>query len=385
MTDTNEQNVLSNSERPEIYDDGTGIEPEILEGDDQIAEPFDPTLIRVETKPLSMDLLISRIDEKELDLMPDFQRQAGIWSDAAQSRLIESMLIRIPLPAFYMDASDEDKWLVVDGLQRLTAIERFVIKKELKLTGLEFLHNLSGLGFDELPRNFRRRINETQVIVYLIEKDTPPKAKYNIFKRINTGGLPLSSQEIRHALNQGAASRMLKKLAGSSAFKKATDYGIRDHRMGAQECVLRFMAFTLKSYMSYKSSDFDHFLNTVMATINNMPEDDRKKLEDSFIRALNASSDIFGSYAFRKQHKKNSWRNPINKALFETWTVNLNNLDDDQLKELKQKKEDLVDSFIDLMNGSSGFDGAISQGTGNVAKVKLRFSEISKLIKGVLS
>jgi len=385
MTVTNEQNILSNSERSEIYDDGTGIEPEIIESDDQITEPFDPTLIRVETKPLSMDLLISRIDEKELDLMPDFQRQAGIWSDAAQSRLIESMLIRIPLPAFYMDASDEDKWLVVDGLQRLTAIERFVIKKELKLTGLEFLHNLSGLGFDELPRNFRRRINETQVIVYLIEKDTPPKAKYNIFKRINTGGLPLSSQEIRHALNQGAATLMLKKLAGHDEFKKATDYGIRDHRMGAQECVLRFMAFTLRSYTSYKSSDFDDFLNTAMATINNMLEGDRKKLEDSFVRALNASSDIFGSYAFRKQYKKNAWRNPINKALFETWTVNISSLNDDQLTELKQKKKKLVDGFIDLMNGSSGFDGAISQGTGNVAKVKLRFYEISKLIQEVLA
>jgi len=385
MTVTNEQIVLSNSERSEIYDDGTGIEPETTESDDQITEPFDPTLIRVETKPLSMDLLISRIDEKELDLMPDFQRQAGIWSDAAQSRLIESMLIRIPLPAFYMDASDEDKWLVVDGLQRLTAIERFVIKKELKLTGLEFLHNLSGLGFDELPRNFRRRINETQVIVYLIEKDTPPKAKYNIFKRINTGGLPLSSQEIRHALNQGKATKMLKLLAGSDEFKKATGYGIRDHRMAAQECVLRFMAFTLKSYTNYKSSDFDDFLNTAMATINNMREGDRKKLEDSFIRALNASRDIFENYAFRKQYRKNAWRNPINKALFETWTVNLNALNDDQLKELKQKKDKLINGFIDLMNGSSGFDSAISQGTGNIAKVKLRFSEISRLIQEVLS
>lgn len=124
MTDINKQNKFLSCERPECFDDGTGIEPEITESDDQIKEPFDPTLIRVETKPLSMDLLISRIKNKEIDLMPDFQRKAGIWSDAAQSRLIESMLIRIPLPAFYMDASDEDEWLVVDGLQRLTGKTR---------------------------------------------------------------------------------------------------------------------------------------------------------------------------------------------------------------------------------------------------------------------
>ena len=384
MTDINKQNKFLSSERPECFDDGTGIEPEITESDDQIKEPFDPTLIRVETKPLSMDLLISRIQNKEIDLMPDFQRKAGIWSDAAQSRLIESMLIRIPLPAFYMDASDEDEWLVVDGLQRLTAINRFVIKKELKLSGLEFLHNLRGMGFDELPRNFRRRINETQVTVYLIEKDTPPEVKFNIFKRINTGGLPLSSQEIRHALNQGEATKMLKRLAESDEFKKATSYGIRDHRMAAQECVLRFMAFTLKSYRSYKSKDFDNFLNTAMTTINNMQENNRMKLEDSFVRSLNASSDIFGIYAFRKQYRKNTGRNPINKALFETWTVNLSNLDNVQLKELKGKKEELVNGFIELMNSTSGFDDAISQGTGNVAKVDLRFSKIEELIKEVL-
>ncbi len=385
MADANEQNVLSNSERPEIYDDGTGIEPEITESDDQITEPFDPTLIRVETKPLSMDLLISRIREKEINLMPDFQRKAGIWSDAAQSRLIESMLIRIPLPAFYMDASDEDEWLVVDGLQRLTAINRFVIKKELRLSGLEFLHHLRRMGFDELPRNFRRRIKETQVTVYLIEKDTPSEVKFNIFKRINTGGLPLSFQEIRHALNQGEATKMLKMLAGSDEFKKATDYGIRDHRMAARECVLRFMAFTLKPYTSYKSSNFDGFLNDTMAALNKMPDFKLQVLEALFLQALKASEEIFRSYAFRKQYRKNAGRNPINKALFETWTVNLSALNDYQLKELKQKKDKLINGFIDLMNGSSGFDSSISQGTGNIAKVKLRFSEISKLIQEVLS
>lgn len=135
----------------------------------------------------------------------------------------------------------------------------------------------------------------------------------------------------------------------------------------------------------YKSSDFDGFLNSAMVAMNKKSDYELQKLEASFLRALNASRDIFGNYAFRKQHKKNTWRNPINKALFETWTVNLSSLNDKQLTELKKKKEKLVDGFIDLMNGSSEFDSAISQGTGNVAKVKLRFSEISKLIQEVLS
>jgi len=364
--------------------DSTGVETEDTESEERITEPFDPTLIRVETKPMSMDLLIARIKEGELDLMPGFQRKAGIWSDAAQSRLIESMLIRIPLPAFYMDATDEDRWLIVDGLQRLTTIERFVIKKELKLIGLEFLDQIEGKIFDELPRAFQRRIYETQVTVYLIERDTPTEVKFNIFKRINTGGLPLSSQEIRHALNQGKVTKLLELLAKSNEFRKATDYGIRDKRMADQECVLRFMAFTIFPYHNYKTKDFDNFLNKAMANINKMPENEIEDLKKQFLRSMVAAYDLFGRYAFRKQYQKNSWRYPINKALFESWSVNLNLLNEDQLKNLQRRKDTLTDKFIQLM-GNRDFESAISQGTGNIAKVHLRFSSIEKLLQEVLS
>src|SRR5205807_1989919 len=100
----------------------------------------------------------------------------------------------------------------------------------------------------DLPRNFQRRIAETQLTLYVIERGTPHDVKFNIFKRINTGGLPLSAQEIRHALNQGKATDLLAQLAQSQAFKDATNRSIRDDRMDDRECVLRFLAFTLTTY-----------------------------------------------------------------------------------------------------------------------------------------
>lgn len=110
-----------------LFEEATGIELEEIGADESITEPFDPTLIRVANKPITIDLLVARLRENELNLAPNFQRKAGIWTDGAQSRLIESILVRIPLPAFYMDATDDEQWIVVDGLQRLTTLKKFVI------------------------------------------------------------------------------------------------------------------------------------------------------------------------------------------------------------------------------------------------------------------
>ncbi len=366
-----------------FIDDGTGIENEKIEDEVGLAEPFNPALIRISTKYMTIDLLLSRIDNEELILSPDFQRNV-VWNEGAQSRLIESTLIRLPLPAFYMDATDDNKWLVVDGLQRLTSLRRFVSTKELKLSGLEFLGpQCDGKTYDKLSPPLQRRIKETQVIVYLVEKGTPPSVKFNIFKRINTGGLPLSAQEIRHALNQGPVTNYLRELAISAEFQKATDNGIRDLRMGDREIVLRFLAFVITPYTEYKIPDLDSFLNDKMAKINAMTEPQRQALCQRFFRAMNAAYDIFEKDAFRKRYSQTGRRLYINKALVEAWSVNLDKLDDQQLELLKERKEMVKDKFIELMNQRE-FDSAISQGTGNIRKVSYRFFAIEQLIDQVL-
>lgn len=368
---------------PLYLDNGTGVEVEDTGSEEKITIPFDPSRIRVDTRPMTINLLLSRIKHEELDLQPGFQRKAGLWSETTQSRLIESILIRIPLPAFYMDATDDDRWLIVDGLQRLTTLQRFVITKELRLSGLEFLTNLEDKNYNELPRNLQRRIDETQIIVYLIEKGSPDEVKFNIFKRINTEGLPLSGQEIRHALYQGKATELLDQLANSDEFKQAIDNGIRDTRMADRECVLRFLAFTINPYTKY-DGNFDRFLNASMADINKMSDQEIGNLKDQFRRAMVAAFEIFGKDAFRKRYKAAATRLPINKALFESWSVNLGHLNDGQLQWLKDGKDVLRSKFVDLMNDRD-FDSAVSQSTGDSNKVRLRFGKIENLIKEVSS
>jgi Protein of unknown function DUF262 len=213
----------------------------------------------------------------EIILQPEFQRNE-VWKRAAQSRLIESLLIRIPIPAFYMDATNDEKWLVVDGQQRLSTLRQFVIDKSndrLRLTGLEFLgRDLNGADFDSLERPLQRRIKETNVTVYLIEKGTPPEVKLNVFKRINTGGLPLSAQEIRHALNGPKVNEMLKELAKSDEFLRATGGSVQPKRMADREYVIRFFAFLLKRPEGY-TEDFDLFLSNAMKEINDATDAER--------------------------------------------------------------------------------------------------------------
>jgi uncharacterized protein DUF262 len=385
-----EQNPIASSEDSDGEElgevGGTGLEEEEDEDTDtgfEITEPFDPGRIRVDTKPMVISLLMDRIKNREIDLTPGFQRKGGIWSVKAKSQLIESLLIRIPLPAFYMDGADESKWLVVDGLQRLSTLKSFVIDKTLSLKRLEFLNECEGKKFDQLPRNLQRRILETQVTVFLIQENTPPEVKFNIFKRINTGGLPLSSQEIRHALNQGRASLLLQELADSAEFRTATHEGIRDDRMGDRECVLRVLAFMRTPYQDYKSKNIDTFLNQCMIDLNNAPDSDIHELAIRFSRAMVDCYRLFGDQAFRKQKRGNPRRYPINRALFEVWSTNVEALSPSEIARLEDKNRDLRERFLALMEDGS-FESAITYGTGDPRKVRLRFTMVEQIIRETL-
>lgn len=344
---------------------------------------YDPDEINIFTREPTIEQLLRRIDEEALDLAPDFQRHANIWKDDAKSRLIESLLIRIPLPAFYIDATDEDKWLVVDGLQRLSALKQFMSDKTLRLCGLEYLTNLEGKTYDEIERRYQRRIEETQVTVYLIEKGTPPEVKYNIFKRINTGGLPMTPQELRHALNPGKATKFLAQLATSNEFQQVTKLSkLRKMRMDDREFILGFLAFTLTSYKNSQSEKRNLFLSKALSKVNNMSEQELQVIENNFTKAMIAAWQIFGKNAFRKISQHQTKMFPINKALFEVWSVNLSLLSDEQLNILKQHKEQLIEKFRKYVDSDREFLTSISQAA---EKIEYRFKIIEKIIQEVLA
>ncbi len=345
-------------------------------------DPFNPSQINIDTQSPTLYNLISRLKSNppEIDLYPDFQRNDDLWDDGKQSRLIESILISFPLPAFYFDGTDDNKWLVVDGLQRLSAIRNFIIKKTLRLQDLEFLKkDLTGLSFDELPRPLQRKIEETQIVAYVIKPGTPQKVKFNIFRRINTGGLVLEPQEIRHALNQGIPAKFVADLAELKSFKIATEEKISSSRMQDREFVTRFIAFYLTPPENYVP-DLDSFLNNSMAALSSLDKSILEKMRNDFISSMEYSRKIFGNWAFRKADLYPDKRKPINKALFEVWSVNIAKLSENQRKSLLDKKDLLMKNFADIMRNNEKFVRSISSGTGGITVVVVRFKVIKDLV-----
>ena len=365
-------------------DPHSGLEVEQDDPQVTIEHPFDPEKIKVRTTPLLVESLVARIKHEEIDLAPDFQRSL-VWDEKRKCRLIESLLLRIPIPVFYVAADEKENWAVVDGIQRISTIYEYLTDR-FPLGQLEYLDQLDGQTYSTLPRPMQRRINETQFVVNVIEPGTPEDVMFNIFRRINTGGMALNGQEIRHALHIGPVRAYLKKLAGTQDFLEATRRSVKSDRMADRECVLRFLAFRLDTWEEYNTSDLDGYLGRAMTKINAMSEDARERIARDFEKAMRAASRIFGDDAFRKRYDiEDPRRRPISKALFEAWSVQLARCSAVEVDELIDKREEIRKRFISLMNEDGDFDRAISYGTGTPRRVRKRFGAIADLIAEVLA
>lgn len=362
--------------------------------------PFDADKISISSLPVPISRLLDRLEAKSIT-SPQIQRSENLWTPQQQSRLIESLMLRIPLPLFYVAADCDENWKIVDGLQRVSALRNFLQKNTFRLCGLEFLTELNGLSYYELPAKYQNRIMDTTLQFAVISSTTPPEVQRNVFKRLNTGGLPLSPQEIRHALYyDDRVSDLLQRLANSEEFKNATDNSINDSRMAAKELVLRFIAFLIRDISAYpKNDDMDGFLSDTMLLLSAMPdlkEEKIKKLfamrknsvdtrclynrfddiEKSFLVAMKRADNLFGRYSFRKSLPYDR-RTPVNKALFETVAITLCELSQAQFNNLIKNKDEL---FVEMKNKLSGDIGyTISRDSHKLASIKRRFTFFREL------
>ena len=315
-------------------------------------------------------------------------------------------MLNIPIPLFYVAADNTGAWDVVDGLQRLSAIKEFLVDKTLVLSNLEFLgekYNGKTIDDKDFSPIFFNRIYETEFSFIIIEPGTPDSVKYNIFKRINTGGVFLSAQEIRHALFQGKGTRLLSELAKNDVFLQATDWSINDTRMAAREVILRCLSFMLLGEDGYLNNDnMESFLRKGIQVLNFLDNRDvlleKKVFRDGKVPEIRISSyndlkrlfftsmqrnfELFGKDAFRIS-KSNMRRSPINKALFDSWGTILAFLPDKDYEKLKDDRDLLIEKY-DSKKDDKVFYDAVSRTAWQKSKVDIRFKEIRQLIQDVI-
>ncbi len=345
-----------------------------------IKSPYNPNLITVAPAKFSLKEIVGMIDgeegeEPDLDLAPDFQRDY-VWDNTRKSRLIESILLNIPLPVFYLARDKNGKIQVVDGVQRLTTIYKF-FKNEFKLNHLEYLEEECGGRYfkknnvsddKNLQPKLVRALRQYQIDCNIIEPSTPENVKLDIFKRLNTGGKSLNKQEVRHAFMKKEIRDFVRELVAAPEFECATDRSINDKRMMAQELVLRYIGFYSLYIDGFMQADYstkmDEFLDNVAVTLNCCKKIPYNDIREHFRKAMINACIMFDSRAFRKieitkEGKISEKKNPINKSLFIAFAVLLSGY----TSETVEKKGNVSKEFAEYLREDGEFYYSISHNT----------------------
>lgn len=373
------------------------IEEENLEIEESgyidLIKPWDPKQIRITTKTFSVREVYNQIIEGETDLAPDFQRDF-VWNTSKQILLIESILLGIPLPAFYFNQDSTGAFQVVDGVQRLTTIALFMDNRlTLDATHLAYLKDLTGNTYASLDSPLRRRFGLTQLVAHVIEPQTPEDVKFDIFSRVNTGGEPLRAQEIRHCMSKEPSRHLLRALVELESFDRATSYAFwtkgndgrkvrTSRRMADRELALRFCAFRSTTLDEYKrATSLDAFLLEFTRRLDrDFNTAQLTELQYAFDRSMINCDRILADAAFRRWAPGAPRRGPINRAVFESQALALA---DYRLEQLLPYKKRIRTAFRELFDQTE-YDNAVRFGTGDPNKVERRLEETRRVLREIL-
>jgi hypothetical protein len=335
--------------------------------------PIDTLLIRKETRTV-FDV-IRRIDAGGFILNPDFQRDF-VWTIEKQSKLIESVLMRIPLPVFYLAEDSQGRTIVVDGLQRLCTFRDFLHNAlRLKLPRQEGIHKKR---FEDLSAKLQNRVEDCNLELYIIDSKVPERAKLDIFERVNSGEI-LTRQQMRNSLYMGPATQWLRSEASTELFREATGGSLDVKKMRDREFVNRFCGFFLLGAEKYTSGDMDDFLARTLEQMNAMHEKALAELSTRLRLGLQNNLDLFDRHAFRKHSPNQPNRSVVNASLWDVMSTGLARYPNELVME---KADELKKEFYPLLDDEHFID-AITYSPNSTNKVQRRFELAGKMFKEV--
>ncbi|MCX6566900.1 MAG: DUF262 domain-containing protein [Candidatus Aminicenantes bacterium] len=275
---------------------------------------------RVFTQPydLVVESLIDQIRGgtiflRPLSERPSFQRRY-VWTNVLASRLIESILLNVPIPPCYLSQNENFELDVIDGQQRLFSIYRF-LDNQYPLTGLEVLKELNGLRFHQVPPKFQRLLKTHTLRCVVITNESHPEIKFDVFERLNTNTVPLNAQELRNCIYRGSLISYLEDAVTYKPWLSILGKKQPDKRMRDEELVLRFFSFWIHGVNSYRTPQ-KHWLNE--AAKAGMKYSDKKieELATVWKSTIDSSLEWFKpAECFRREYSGRT--RAINRALFD--------------------------------------------------------------------
>ena len=312
---------------------------------------------------LDVEALVKRLKNKTYHV-PEFQRQY-VWSQTDASKFIESLLLGLPVPGIFLyKEPDTTRHLVIDGQQRLKSLLKYYsglfLERKFRLTGLKSKWN--GLSYIELNDDDRNRLDQAIVHATIFKQDTPTEnmdSVYEVFERINTGGMKLSPQEIRSCVAHGELNSLLFELNKNEIWREM--FGKESSRLKDIELILRFFAFN-ESLEEYKRP-MKKFLTDFMTSNRDPKADDRERRLKEWQTLMERLSDSLGGRPFRPSGRA------LNVAFFDSFTVALAI----QIKAGTKPAAADVKKAYDKLLVNDAFIKAISSSTADDENVKDRF------------
>lgn len=328
----------------------------------------------------------------KLNLQPDFQRQF-VWDKDKASKLVESLLLDVPLPIIYLAEDSDGKLLVIDGQQRLSSVFSFIDGhfpdgRQFKLSGLNIMRHLNQKGFADIDEPYQDRLNSATLSIITLKKESDDELKFEIFERLNTGSVKLNDQELRNCTYRGPYLELLKEMSADAEYRYIMGLKGPDKRMKDVEYVLHFGAFYHQG-PSKCSNGMANFLNSEMKQFRDITEEQRQDFIAKFKRAVQINKSLFGNRSFRKircgdgEDPNSTWKNTttVNASLYDVMMSAFLPYD----KNLIQRNLDAIrEAIIYLMTENQDFIDTIEKWTSRHDQIRNRFAIFDSVVGAIL-
>jgi len=359
----------------ELGDEETELEG-ADEGDSTVA-PFDSVVLDKNDRSLSE--FHRWYTSGKLRIDPEWQRRY-VWDTKRAAKLIESFLKDIPVPVIYLSKSEEGKYEVIDGLQRLSSVFKY-FENDFSLQSLDLAPEYNGKHYRDLPENIQNRLQDATLRTFELSPKTPKDLMFVIFERLNTGGIALNDMEIRNCLYRGKLNDLIKQLAQNSDFVTCANQRKLEKRMDDRALVLRYLAFYEKTYHKAKQG-LKKFINEFLQTYHNLNEEKAKEFEKQFSKVMKACITVFGNKGFRLRRENTNgggeWASRINATVFQIVAVSFAEYD---LGQITRRADSILEEYIDLVTFDEKWKDCVRRATGEVTRMQYAFQTWNERLK----